>query len=717
MENIPKLQLERTLSIPTCFPQRNSVPSTTATSEGVSLRNSSFNTSSSTPQHAVAIQFNQGVRQAEATVLPSPIQREAVSRPTAPAPQTLPTSFLRPSHGFKPCKQPLAEMQGIKPINLTMYVPLCQAALGGNWEKAKEFFNVHPDATSARITKGWETTLHIAAGANKVQFVEELVKLMSPLELALQNKYDNTALCFAAASGLTRIAKVMVMKNQFLPMVRGSKGVTPLHMAALLGHREMVWYLYSVTDHQYLSKEDYISLLTATINSNLFDVALHILQHMPELGIERDQNEDAILHILARKPLAFSDKNGLGIWQRFVYAYLTELPLDVSVHLQNRTSNMSSGSRGNNNTKAYLFITRLVRHLLKTLGVRKVLETKLVHLQALELVKRSWKEVLLLNDSQIGNLLRSPSRPLFVAAELGNFEFIVELIQSYPDLIWKVDEESQSIFHIAVIHRQEKIYKLIYNIGAHKDIITSYKSRNNENILHLAAKLAPTNRLGIVSGAALQMQRELLWFKEVETIVQASYKEMRDSKGRTPRMLFTEEHKELVKEGEKWMKETASSCMLVAALITTVMFAAIFTVPGGSNNDTGTPIFLKEKTFILFSMMDALALFSSVISILMFLSILTSRYAEEDFLSTLPKRLIIGFISLFIAIAAMLVAFSSSFFIVLGHQMAWIVIPVAALASIPITLFAFLQFPLLYDMIRSAYGSGIFTFTSKDKIY
>ncbi|XP_019228578.1 PREDICTED: ankyrin repeat-containing protein NPR4-like isoform X1 [Nicotiana attenuata] len=697
MENIRKLQLERTLSIPTCFPQRNSVPSTTATSEGVSLRNSSFNTSSSTPQHAVAIQLNQGIGQADSTVLPSPIQREAVSRPIAPAPQTLPTSFLRPR---------------TKPINLTMYVPLCQAALGGDWEKAREFFSLHPGATSARITKGWETALHIAAGANKVQFVEELVKLMSPLELALQNKYDNTALCFAAASGLTRIAKVMVMKNQFLPIVRGSKGVTPLHMAALLGHGEMVWYLYSVTDHQYLCKDDYISLLIATINSNLFDVALHILQHMPELGIERDQNGDTILHVLARKPLAFSDKIGLGIWQKFLYAY-------ISVHLQNRSSNMSSGSRIKNNTKvaAYAFITRVVQHLLKTIGVKEVLETKLMHLQALELVKCSWKEVLLLNDSQIGNLLRSPSRPLFVAAELGNFKFIVELIQSYPDLIWKVDEESRSIFHIAVIHRQEKIYKLIYNIGAHKDIITSYKSRNNENILHLAAKLAPTNRLGIVSGAALQMQRELLWFKEVKTIVQASYKEMRDSKGQTHGMLFAEEHKELVKEGEKWMKETASSCMLVAALITTVIFAAIFTVPGGNNDDTGTPIFLREKTFILFSITDALALFSSVTSILMFLSILTSRYAEEDFLSTLPKRLILGFITLFVAIAAMLVAFSSSFFIVLGHQMAWIIIPVAVLASIPITLFAFLQFPLLADMIRSTYGSGIFTFTSKDTIY
>ncbi|KAL2494144.1 Ankyrin repeat region domain-containing protein [Forsythia ovata] len=51
---------------------------------------------------------------------------------------------------------------------------------------------------------------------------------------------------------------------------------------------------------------------------------------------------------------------------------------------------------------------------------------------------------LLLDDSEIGKLLRSPSRPLFVAAEFGNFQFIRELILSYPDLIWKVNEQSRN---------------------------------------------------------------------------------------------------------------------------------------------------------------------------------------------------------------------------------------------------------------------------------
>ena len=52
-------------------------------------------------------------------------------------------------------------------------------------------------------------------------------------------------------------------------------------------------------------------------------------------------------------------------------------------------------------------------------------------------------------------------------------------------------------------------------------------------------------------------------------------------------------------DGEKWTKDTANYCMLVATLITTMVFAATFTVPGGSNQDRGTPIFLKTKGYLI----------------------------------------------------------------------------------------------------------------------
>lgn len=142
-----------------------------------------------------------------------------------------------------------------------------------------------------------------------------------------------------------------------------------------------------------------------------------------------------------------------------------------------------------------------------------VYNLKLRHLQALELVKQIWQQILNLDDATLKALIRTPQRLLFTAAQFGIVEFLTILIRSHPDLIWKVDEQSRSIFHIAVVHRQEKVFNLIKEIGALKDFIALYKDDKNNNMLHLAGKLPRPGRLNTDSGAALQLRRELLWFK------------------------------------------------------------------------------------------------------------------------------------------------------------------------------------------------------------
>lgn len=649
------------------------------------------------PSHqATSAHTNYGSNNAASSAVPVPLPLPVLDKHIAePSLTPLPTIPTSPSGA------------GIRTsTRLTLYAPLYQAALKGDWGKAKEFLSMHPGAANVRITRGLDTLLHVAAGAKRTGFVEEVIKMMGPADLELRNKDYNTALCVAAASGITKIAELMVNKNKYLPVIRGNKGVTPLYIAALFGHRDMVWYLYKVTSDADLNEEDYVGLLIATISTNLLDVALCIIQRYPDLAIARDRNGETALHVLARKPSAFTGKRGLEIWEKFIYPWICVEPLVESSYFSNISESCSCTARH----VSLSLIGKLCRTLEMIVpGYELVHEKKLMYLRAVHLVKLLWEQILSLEDAHIADILRSPTQPLFIAAEYGIIELITELIQTYPDLIWKVDKDSRSIFHIAVLHRHQEIFNLIHDLGAHKDMITSYKDKGNYNILHLAGKIAPPNRLNIVSGAALQMQRELLWFKEVEKNVQPLYQEMRGTDGRTPRMLFTDEHAKLVKEGEKWMKNTASSCMLVATLITTVMFAAIFTVPGGNDNKEGTPIFIQAKSFLIFAISDALALFSSVTAILMFLSILTSRYAEEDFLKSLPRRLIIGLAALFSSIISMLVAFGATFFIVLEHRLAWIAVPVALVACIPVMLFAFLQFPLVTDMIQSSYGGGIFS--------
>ncbi|KAF3956320.1 hypothetical protein CMV_018538, partial [Castanea mollissima] len=193
---------------------------------------------------------------------------------------------------------------------------------------------------------------------------------------------------------------------------------------------------------------------------------------------------------------------------------------------------------------------------------------------------------------------------------------------------------------------------------------------------------------------------------EVESIVHPFMLEYTNTNGKRPRELFTESHKELLKEGEQWMKETASSCTVVAALIVTIMFAAAITVPGGNKQDSGLPTFLNEKVFMVFIISDALSLLSASTSLLMFLGILTSRYAEEDFLKSLPKKMIVGLSTLILSIATMMITFCASLFIILPGK-SRVVIPIICLASVPVTLFAWMQFRLLIDMVISTYASRI----------
>ncbi|XP_030538462.1 ankyrin repeat-containing protein NPR4-like [Rhodamnia argentea] len=212
-----------------------------------------------------------------------------------------------------------------------------------------------------------------------------------------------------------------------------------------------------------------------------------------------------------------------------------------------------------------------------------------------------------------------------------------------------------------------------------------------------------------VSGAAFLMQRELQWF---EVLQERSFAWLdnpsREKHEKTYREAFVDKHKDLLKEAGQWMKDTSSSCSFVAALIITVAFAAAFTVPGGNNSDTGIPIFLKKSSFMVFAVADALALFSSVSATLMFLAILTSRYAIDDFLRSLPRKMILGLTFLFLSLAFMLVAFGSALTIVLGERLNWIYIPITLLAAFPVVLFAILQLPLYVEMVESTYWPRLY---------
>ncbi|XP_061373857.1 uncharacterized protein LOC133316152 [Gastrolobium bilobum] len=188
---------------------------------------------------------------------------------------------------------------------LNKCVPLYNLAIKGDWKEARTILVADSRLVNAAISKGWATLLHVAAEANHLYFIEELVKLLNEDDLEIQDYKGNTAFCFAAAVGNVRIAEAMVRKNRRLPTIRGGEGVTPLHMAALQGQREMAMYLYPLTVHIF-NDGDWSLLFFLCINTGIYDLALKMLQTNPILALARNENNETGFHVLARKPSAFN---------------------------------------------------------------------------------------------------------------------------------------------------------------------------------------------------------------------------------------------------------------------------------------------------------------------------------------------------------------------------------------------------------------------------
>lgn len=609
-------------------------------------------------------------------------QPEERIRPTA-------LSRYESSDQNRPCGDLLEKRDSYNKI----CVPLYKASIKGDWKAAQVIFDKYPELVRYGINETYDTALHVAASCKSSKaveiFVKNLVNKMTPEDLELENQNNNTALCLAVTAGNLKSVMTMLSKNPNLTDIPGSNQMMPLYMASLFGERELVNYLYD--NSRTMSGDSWTHMnrswvFLKCVENDIFDVALKMASQWPELGAN-----GSALGLLARKTDAFrGTKSGL-IWRiiRPIFAFI-----DVKVGLSEKPSD------------------------------------------AMKLLRVLLANIVQLPKDTIASIMRGPADPpiayaekpsqqrpkfssriLFVAAEVGNTEYLVEVIGQYPDLIWRTNDHGHTIFHVAARHRHMDIYNLVHEIGSMKDMITPLKDENGNNMLHLVGKCAKKNQYQNDSGVGLQMQSELLWFKEVEALLPPSYRYRKNKDGLTPHELFRKEHKDLLIMNEKWMKDTANQCLVVATLIASVAFAAAFGVPGGYNQNTGIPMFQHDRSFIAFAISDAISLAFSAISILIFLSIFISRYAELDFLVSLPKKLMTGLATLFFSISAMLVAFAVSFYTIFQGKFIWVPIIITIVISIPVVLYARLQYNLLGDVYRATYGSKYIFKPKKQRLY
>ncbi|XP_052197245.1 uncharacterized protein LOC127804423 [Diospyros lotus] len=445
----------------------------------------------------------------------------------------------------------------------------------------KRLLAIDSSLLRTRFTAFEANALQVAVVAGQKEIFLELMKKVDDHGILKQeNTYGDTILTLAVAEGSIEIVKELVHTCVELVDIPNKNGDLPITVAALFGKEEIVDFLLDLTLEMFESNPSYGDVreeegvvVTNSTHSSQHDDDFKVLKvstttqvsgHDESVNEDKDQAQPAYRsthHFLVCLEICC----GIGF-------PLVEFGTTVESWLVNKLEKSVTSRR---------LLRRICREIMESENHYEIIQKVFL-------------------------------RPILIAVEQDNRSFIDTIRELCPDALWVILDElynsdmalSKDIFKIYISALKKPETGFLNTIRA---------DRNGNTILHHAALLSSTKKLSRFPSPSLQMQSEIQWFKKVEKILpMCKGVEKRDNL--IPMDLFVQEHSKLKKAGGKWLKETASSCSVVATLIITIMFSVTFTVPGSYDNDTGIPINLGSKYFTIFIISDALSLFSSCTS-------------------------------------------------------------------------------------------------------
>lgn len=132
--------------------------------------------------------------------------------------------------------------------------------------------------------------------------------------------------------------------------------------------------------------------------------------------------------------------------------------------------------------------------------------------------------------------------------------------------------------------------------------------------------------------------------------------------------------KELQKLHREGINNATNSVTVVAVLFATVAFAAVFTVPGGNTTD-GVAVAAGYRSFKIFFVFNALALFTSLAVVVVQITLVRGETKSE--------RRVVGVINKLMWLAAVCtsVAFIASSYIVVGRRFPWAAVLVTSIGA------------------------------------
>ncbi|XP_073274218.1 ankyrin repeat-containing protein At5g02620-like [Primulina huaijiensis] len=276
---------------------------------------------------------------------------------------------------------------------------------------------------------------------------------------------------------------------------------------------------------------------------------------------------------------------------------------------------------------------------------------------------------------------------LHMAVKGQNLQVVEEFIKVDPLVVNTVDTKGNTALHIATRKGRAQIVKLLLSV---KETNTRLVNRSNETAIDTAEKFGHSDitfileEHGVVSAKALKPQssnpaRELK--QTVSDIKHEVHYQLEHT--RQTRKQVQGIAKRLNKMHTEGLNNAINSTTVVAVLIATVAFAAIFTVPGQYADDPanippglslGEANIAQEVPFLIFFVFDSVALFISLAVVVVQTSVVVIESKAKKQMMAIINKL------MWLACVMISVAYLALCFVVVGQER-WLAIGVTIIGT------------------------------------
>ncbi|KZV23938.1 ankyrin repeat-containing protein-like [Dorcoceras hygrometricum] len=462
----------------------------------------------------------------------------------------------------------------------------------------------------------------------------------------LTGKRDDTALHSAARSGnIVAIREIIDDSGEDelaeLLSRENSAGETALYVAAEYGYfevvREMIKH-YDLATAGIKAKNGFDALHIAAKQGDL-EVVKVLMEAHPELTMTVDASNTTALHTAA-----------------------TQGHIEVVNYLLEAESSLATIAKSNGKTSL---------HSAARNGHLKVVTA------------------LLNNEPQI--VFRTDKKgqtALHMAVKGQNLEVVEELIRRDPLTINMVDTKGNTALHIATRKGRSQIVKLLLGQNV---LDTTVVNRSNETAFDTAEKMAHSDIKAILQEHGVPSAREIKphlsnparelkqTVSDIKHEVHNQLEHTRQTRERVQGIA-----KRLNKMHAEGLNNAINSSTVVAVLIATVAFAAIFTVPGQYVDDPnnvppgmslGEARIAPKIPFLIFFVFDSIALFISLAVVVVQTSVVViERKAKKQLMAIINKLM-------WLACVLISVAYLALAFVVVGRQEVWLAICVTIIGT------------------------------------